>query len=142
MLQSLVQTTLGKLPCVLKVPGSAMALASKTAVLQRCTTWGGCGDRPSTGSCKTRQHKAGCLLPPAVRLLCEAATIVRHLSKCQSSCRKFAVAYQQQQRPLHILVNNAGANYLPESYTEAGVGMLCQASFFPNAWHMHDNIVS
>ena len=48
-------------------------------------------------------------------------------------CRNFAAAYQQQQRPLHILVNNAGANYLPESYTDAGVGMLCQASCQPRS---------
>ncbi len=48
-----------------------------------------------------------------------------------SPSRKFATTYQQQQRPLHILVNNAGANYMPESYTSQGVGILCQAS---HAW--------
>lgn len=61
------------------------------------------------------------------------AYCVKQLIKHPSTvpCRKFASAYQQQRRPLHILVNNAGANYLPESYTEAGVGMLCQASYLP-----------
>ena len=50
------------------------------------------------------------------------------LNTCHA-CRQFAEAYKQQERPLHILVNNAGANYLPESYTGKGVGLLCQASF-------------
>ncbi|DBB18667.1 TPA: hypothetical protein ACH3X3_000279 [Trebouxia sp. C0006] len=46
-----------------------------------------------------------------------------------NSIRKFATTYQQQQRPLHILVNNAGANYMPESYTSQGVGILCQVNY-------------
>ncbi|DBA88373.1 TPA: hypothetical protein ACH3X2_004873 [Trebouxia sp. C0005] len=46
-----------------------------------------------------------------------------------NSIKKFAKTYQQQQRPLHILVNNAGANYMPESYTSQGVGILCQVNY-------------
>lgn len=45
------------------------------------------------------------------------------------SIRQFAEAFQHQKRPLHILVNNAGANYLPESYTDEGVGVLCQVNY-------------
>lgn len=43
-----------------------------------------------------------------------------------SSIRSFAAQYQKQKRPLHVLVNNAGANYLSEGVTEDGVPLLTQ----------------
>lgn len=52
---------------------------------------------------------------------------------CQVFCRHFAASYKEQGRPLHVLVNNAGANYMPERHTEQGVGLLCQVGF-PNPY--------
>jgi len=43
-----------------------------------------------------------------------------------SSIRSFAAQYQKQNRPLHVLVNNAGANYLSEGVSEDGVPLLTQ----------------
>ncbi len=45
-----------------------------------------------------------------------------------SSIRNFAAQYQRQKRPLHVLVNNAGANYLSEGVTEDGVSLLTQVT--------------
>lgn len=46
-----------------------------------------------------------------------------------SSIRSFAAQYQKQKRPLHVLVNNAGANYLSEGVTEDGVPLLTQVNY-------------
>ena len=43
-----------------------------------------------------------------------------------ASVRSFAAAWESSERPLHVLVNNAGANYLAESYTSEGVARLAQ----------------
>ena len=44
-----------------------------------------------------------------------------------ASVRSFAAAWELSERPLHVLVNNAGANYLTEAYTmETGVARLAQ----------------
>lgn len=43
-----------------------------------------------------------------------------------ASVRSFAAAWEASKRPLHVLVNNAGANYLVESYTPEGVARLAQ----------------
>lgn len=43
-----------------------------------------------------------------------------------SSIRAFARHYTSAKRPLHVLVNNAGANYLSERLTEEGVPLLTQ----------------
>ena len=42
------------------------------------------------------------------------------------SVRSFAAAWDAEQRPLHILVNNAGTNYDKEEYTPEGVGITAQ----------------
>ncbi len=42
------------------------------------------------------------------------------------SVRRFAAAWDAAGRPLHILVNNAGANYVKEAYTADGVAVLAQ----------------
>ena len=42
------------------------------------------------------------------------------------SVRRFAAAWDAEQRPLHILVNNAGTNYIHEEYTPEGVAILAQ----------------
>ena len=42
------------------------------------------------------------------------------------SVRRFAAAWDAEGRPLHILVNNAGANYVKEAYTADGVAILAQ----------------
>lgn len=42
------------------------------------------------------------------------------------SVRRFAAAWDAEQRPLHILVNNAGTNYIQEEYTPEGVAILAQ----------------
>ena len=42
------------------------------------------------------------------------------------SVRSFAAAWDAEQRPLHILVNNAGTNYDKEEYTPEGVGITSQ----------------
>ena len=44
------------------------------------------------------------------------------------SVRSFAAAWESSERPLHLLVNNAGANYMDEAYTPEGVARLAQAS--------------
>jgi NAD(P)-dependent dehydrogenase (short-subunit alcohol dehydrogenase family) len=41
---------------------------------------------------------------------------------------------RKQPRPLHVLVNNAGANYLPRGRTPEGVCTLAQASHFCAEW--------
>ncbi|EIE19074.1 NAD(P)-binding protein [Coccomyxa subellipsoidea C-169] len=46
-----------------------------------------------------------------------------------SSIRSFATQYQKQNRPLHVLVNNAGANYLSEGLSEDGVPLLTQVNY-------------
>ncbi|CAL8464655.1 g4190 [Coccomyxa elongata] len=46
-----------------------------------------------------------------------------------SSIRSFAAQYQKQKRPLHVLVNNAGANYMSEGVTEDGVSLLTQVNY-------------
>ena len=43
-----------------------------------------------------------------------------------ASIRAFATAYRQQKRPLHVLVNNAGANYMSEGSTADGIPLLTQ----------------
>jgi len=43
-----------------------------------------------------------------------------------ASIRAFANSYRKQQRPLHVLVNNAGANYMSEGLTAEGVPLLTQ----------------
>lgn len=43
-----------------------------------------------------------------------------------ASVRSFAAAWESSERPLHVLVNNAGANYLGEAYTPEGVARLAQ----------------
>jgi len=43
------------------------------------------------------------------------------------SIHNFVNQYRQQRYPLHILVNNAGAAYRREWYTEEGVAGLTQA---------------
>ena len=54
-----------------------------------------------------------------------------------SSVHSFAAAWESSERPLHVLVNNAGANYVSESYTPEGVARLAQVGAFnfyaPNA---------
>lgn len=45
------------------------------------------------------------------------------------SVRVFAAAYRAQGRPLHLLVNNAGANNLAAWHTPEGIGGLCQVNF-------------
>ena len=42
------------------------------------------------------------------------------------SVRRFAKAWDAEGRPLHIMVNNAGTNYLNEEYTADGVTILAQ----------------
>ena len=47
----------------------------------------------------------------------------RPLAPEQDSVRQFAAAYKAQGRPLHVLINNAGANHHgPPWFTPAGVG--------------------
>ena len=43
-----------------------------------------------------------------------------------ASIRAFANTYRKQQRTLHVLVNNAGANYMSEGLTAEGVPLLTQ----------------
>lgn len=43
--------------------------------------------------------------------------------------RKFVQEYEEENRPLHLLVNNAGANYMPEAYTNEGVPQITQVSW-------------
>ena len=43
-----------------------------------------------------------------------------------ASIRAFATAYKQQKRPLHVLINNAGANYMSEGSTANGIPLLTQ----------------
>lgn len=43
-----------------------------------------------------------------------------------ASIRAFADSYRKQQRPLHVLINNAGANYISEGVTANGVPLLTQ----------------
>ena len=50
------------------------------------------------------------------------------------SVRAFAQAFRAQERPLHVLVNNAGANYLPDGATEAGVPNLVQVRASGPLW--------
>ncbi|KAK9804909.1 hypothetical protein WJX72_011450 [[Myrmecia] bisecta] len=45
------------------------------------------------------------------------------------SIRKFAAAYQEQRRPLHILVNNAGANIKSKWHTPEGIAGLVQINY-------------
>ena len=42
---------------------------------------------------------------------------------------EFAKAFARKHERLHVLVNNAGVNFIPESYTDRGVGMLAQVNF-------------
>ena len=42
------------------------------------------------------------------------------------SIRAFAATFRAQRRPLHVLVNNAGANYVSDALTPAGVPLLTQ----------------
>ena len=43
-----------------------------------------------------------------------------------ASIRAFADTYRKQERPLHVLVNNAGANYMSEGVTADGIPLLTQ----------------
>jgi hypothetical protein len=43
-----------------------------------------------------------------------------------ASVRAFARCLLEAERPLHVLVNNAGANYLPNTLTTDGVPLLTQ----------------
>ena len=43
-----------------------------------------------------------------------------------ASIRAFADTYRMQQRPLHVLINNAGANYVSEGVTANGIPLLTQ----------------
>lgn len=54
-----------------------------------------------------------------------------------SSIRSFAKEFQKQKRPLHVLVNNAGANYMSDGLSEEGVPLLTQvlAPFCASDWH-------
>ncbi|CAK0787703.1 hypothetical protein CVIRNUC_010925 [Coccomyxa viridis] len=45
------------------------------------------------------------------------------------SIRAFATAYRQQKRPLHVLINNAGANYMSEGCTADGIPLLTQVNY-------------
>ena len=45
-----------------------------------------------------------------------------------ASIRAFATAYRQQKRPLHVLINNAGANYMSEGSTANGIPLLTQVT--------------
>ncbi|PSC74044.1 short-chain dehydrogenase [Micractinium conductrix] len=45
------------------------------------------------------------------------------------SVRRFAAAYKKKHRELHVLVNNAGTNYLERWFTPEGVGGLCQVNY-------------
>ncbi|GBG71498.1 hypothetical protein CBR_g8914 [Chara braunii] len=47
----------------------------------------------------------------------------------QSSVREFAKSFKALRKPLHVLVNNAGANFRSESRTEGGVGISAQVNF-------------
>ena len=47
-----------------------------------------------------------------------------------SSIRAFVRHYTTKGQPLHVLVNNAGANYLSERLTEEGVPLLTQVNSF------------
>lgn len=44
--------------------------------------------------------------------------------------RTFVQEYEKEGHPLHLLVNNAGANFMPEAYTIEGVPQIIQVS-----WH-------
>ncbi|CAL5224486.1 g7180 [Coccomyxa viridis] len=46
-----------------------------------------------------------------------------------ASIRAFADTYRKQQRPLHVLVNNAGANYISDGVTADGVPLLTQVNY-------------
>jgi len=48
--------------------------------------------------------------------------------------RAFAGAVGGRDRPLHVLVNNAGANYLPRGFTPEGVCTLAQVWAVPTYW--------
>ncbi len=50
------------------------------------------------------------------------------------SVRAFAGAVGGRDRPLHVLVNNAGANYLPRGFTPEGVCTLAQVWAVPTYW--------
>ena len=95
--------------------------------VQRLTSWSRCSGGSSFGSCTARQHQAGHISLTLCAPYCSCYRVYLLY-------RRFATAYQQQQRPLHVLVNNAGANYMPESYTHQGVGILCQASLLWLKW--------
>ena len=45
-----------------------------------------------------------------------------------ASIKAFATAYRQQKRPLHVLINNAGANYMSEGSTANGIPLLTQVT--------------
>lgn len=56
-----------------------------------------------------------------------------------ASIRAFADTYRKQQRPLHVLVNNAGANYISDGVTADGVPLLTQVIRLPrsqSAYHV------
>ena len=50
-----------------------------------------------------------------------------------ASIRAFAATYRRQPRPLHVLVNNAGANYMSDGVTADGVPLLTQVFCLPKS---------
>ena len=50
-----------------------------------------------------------------------------------ASIRAFVDTYRRQQRPLHVLVNNAGANYMSDGVTADGVPLLTQVICLPQS---------
>lgn len=64
--------------------------------------------------CRSSFPEAAVELGPALRL------------DSQASIRAFADTYRKQQRPLHVLINNAGANYISDRLTDEGIPLLTQ----------------
>ena len=72
------------------------------------------------------------------------------------SIRAFATAYRQQKRPLHVLINNAGANYMSEDCTADGIPLLtqviisaglshcrpCRLNVDQAEWHWHASLAT
>lgn len=47
-------------------------------------------------------------------------------NRCAWQCREFADVYKKSGRPLHILVANAGANFVSKRLTPEGAPLQCQ----------------